>query len=121
MFVFFRKTCDDVRNAQLYRRHVNSGDKSVCHALAAGMCHAFELTQDDDVACCLDFRTGIHIAHNYNAAVEFDLLTVAQRASVEFGQVECADVFFQQFRDLLQFVVSVLTNVMRMVVRSAMI
>ena len=121
MFVFFRKTCDDVRNAQLYRRHVNSGDKSVCHALAAGMCHAFELTQNDDVACCLDFRTGIHIAHNYNAAVEFDLLTVAQRASVEFGQVECADVFSSSSEICFSSLFSVLTNVMRMVVRSAMI
>ena len=105
MFVFFRKTCDDVRNAQLYRRHVNGSDKRVCHAFAAGMCHAFELTQNDDVACGFDFRTWIYIADHHHAAVEFDFLTVAQRASVEFGQVECADVFFQQFRNLLQFVI----------------
>ena len=50
LFVFFGKTGDDIRNAQLYGCHINGGNKGIRHALAACVRHALELPQNDDIA-----------------------------------------------------------------------
>ena len=69
LFVFFGKTGDDIRNAQLYGCHINGGNKGIRHALAACVCHALELPQNDDIAACLDFCTGVDIPNHVNFGV----------------------------------------------------
>mgnify|MGYP000016557015 FL=1 len=105
LFVFFGKTGDDIRNAQLYGCHINGGNKGIRHALAACVRHALELPQNDDIAACLDFCTGVDIPNHDDAAFKFNLLPVAQRALVELCQIKGSKLLLQKVAQTFDFVV----------------
>ena len=69
------------------------------------MSHAFQLTQNDDIAACFDLSTGVYVTYDHNAAFEFDLLTISQGASVEFCEVAGVHFFCQQFAQFSYFIV----------------